>query len=45
MHQYILNLIGLFDLDTDAYAIDTGLDKDPFVFVAGDGERIEQDFG
>lgn len=37
VHQYILNLIRLLDLDTDADAVHTWLDQNSFVFVAGDG--------
>ncbi len=45
VHQDILNLVCLLNLNTDAYAVDTGLDQNSFVFVSGDSQRIEQDFG
>lgn len=44
MHQYILNLVCLLDLDTDAYTVDAGLDQDLFILVSGHGQRVEEDF-
>lgn len=40
----MLNLIGLFDLNADANAVDTGLNEDSLVFISGNSERIEQNF-
>lgn len=45
MHQYILDLVRLFNPDTDSYAVDAGLNEHFLVFVAGDGQWIEEDFG
>jgi len=44
VHQDILNLIRLLDLNANAYAIHTGLDQDSFVLIAGDCQGVEQDF-
>ncbi len=45
MHQYVLNLVCLLDLDAHTYTVDAGLDEDLFIFIAGHGQRIEEDFG
>lgn len=45
MHQYILNLVGLLDLDAYSRAIDAGLDEDTLILVSGDSEGVQEDFG
>jgi len=44
MHQDILNLIRLLDLNADAHAIDGRLDEHAFVLVARDGQGVQEDF-
>lgn len=41
----MLNLIRLLYPDADPYTIDRGLYEDTFFLVAGDGKRVEEDFG
>jgi len=41
MHKDVLYLIGLLDLDTDADAVDAGLDEDLLIFVPRNRQRIE----
>ena len=43
--QYALNLIRLLDLDAHAHRVDTGLDQDTLILVAGDGQRCKQNLG
>ena len=45
MHQDVLYLVCLLDLDANSYAINARLDQDFLVLIAGDGERIEEDLG
>ena len=45
MHQNILYVIGLFDLDAYAHAIHRWLYEDLFILIAGDVEGIKKDFG
>lgn len=45
MDQDVLDLVGLLDLDADADAVDAGLDEDPLVLVAGNGQRCEKNLG
>lgn len=40
VHQNMLNLICLLDLDADTDRVDTGLDEDPLVLITGYRERI-----
>lgn len=42
VHQDMLNLIRLLDLDADADGVDARLDEDPFVLVPGHRERVQQ---
>ena len=44
MHQYVFNLVCLLDFDADTYAVYTGLNEDPLVFVPRDCQRVEEDF-
>lgn len=41
----MLNLVGLFDLDADSYAVDAGLDQDALVLVARNGQWCQQHLG
>ena len=41
VHQDMLDLVRLLDLDTDPYAINAWFDKDTFVLVACDGQRVQ----
>lgn len=43
MHQNILNLVRLLDLDTDAHTVHARLDQDSLIFVSGNYERSEED--
>lgn len=43
MDQYILDFIGLLDLDAYSYRVYRGLDEDTLVLVASDGQGCEQD--
>lgn len=45
MHEYMFNLIRLFYPDADAHGIDGGFYQDLLVFIARDGEGVEEDFG
>jgi hypothetical protein len=45
VHQNVLDLVGLLDLDADAYAVDARLDQDSLVLVARDRQRRQQDLG
>lgn len=42
MDQYVLNLVGLLDLDADPYAVHTRFYEDLLILIAGYCERIEQ---
>lgn len=44
MHQYIFNLVCLLNFDADSYAIYTGLNEYPLVFVSGYRQRVEKNF-
>ena len=43
--QDVFDLVCLLDPDADADAVDTGLDEDTLVLIAGDGQRVQEDFG
>jgi len=43
MHEDVLYFIGLLNLDTDTDAVYAGLDKDSFIFIPGNCQRIQQD--
>jgi hypothetical protein len=43
MHEDVLYFIGLLNLDADTDAVYAGLDEDPFIFIPGNGQRIQQD--
>lgn len=45
MNQNVLNLVGLFDLDADSYAIDAGLNENSLIFVASHSQGVENDLG
>lgn len=45
VHEDVLDLVGLLDLDADAHAVDAGLDEHALVLVARDGQRRQQDLG
>ena len=45
VHQNVLNLIRLLDLDAHPSAVHTGLDEHLLVLVSGDCERVEEDLG
>lgn len=45
MHQYVLDLICLLDLDADPDAVHTWFYQNLFVLVPGDGQGVEEDFG
>lgn len=45
MHENRFGLVGLLDPDADAHAVDTGLDQDALLVVAGNDYIVEQDFG
>lgn len=40
----MLDLVGLLDLDADAHTVDTRLDEDALVLVAGHGQGVQEDF-
>ncbi len=40
MHKYVLNLIGLLNLDANTDAVDAGLNENTLVLVSRNGERI-----
>ena len=42
MHKYILDLIGLLDLDANPYAIYAGLYEHLLVLIARNGQRVQQ---
>lgn len=44
VYQDVLDLIGLLDLDADAYTVDAGLDKDSLVLVARNRQGCKQHF-
>jgi len=44
VHQDVFNLVGLLYPYADPDTVDTRLDEDTFVLVAGDREGIEEDF-
>lgn len=41
VHQDMLNLIRLLDLDADTDRVDTGLNKDSLVLITGDSEWVQ----
>ncbi len=43
--QDVFDLVGLFDLDADPYAVDAGLDEDTLVLVAGNRQGRQQHLG
>lgn len=43
VYQYMLNLVGLLDLDADANRIDTGLDQDTLVLVSRNCQWLQED--
>ncbi len=45
MHQNLLNIIRLLNLDANPYTVDARLDQDPLILISCDNERIQQDFG
>ncbi len=45
MHQNVLNLVGLLDLDANSNAVDTGLDEHPLILVPSHRQRIQDHFG
>jgi hypothetical protein len=45
MHQDMLNLVRLLDLDADAHTVDARFDEDTLVFVSRHGKGVEEDFG
>lgn len=45
VHQDVLDLVGLLDLDADADRVDGGLDQDALVLVARNGQRRQEDLG
>lgn len=44
MHQYVLNLVCLFDSYADSNAVDAGFYQDLFILVSCHCERVEEDF-
>lgn len=44
MDQDILYFVCLLDLDANSYTVNARLDQDFLVLIAGDGERIKEDF-
>lgn len=45
MHQDMLNLIRLLDLNADAHAVNTRLDKHSLVLISCDRKGVQKDFG
>ena len=45
MYQYVLNFVGLLDLDADTNRVDAGLDQDTLVLVSRNSQGLEEDFG
>ena len=45
VHEYVLDLVRLLDLDGDSDAVDRGLDQDPLVLVAGHHQGGQHDLG
>ena len=45
VYEDMFDLIGLFYPYADSYGVHGGLNQDFFVFIAGDGEWVEEDFG
>lgn len=43
--QDVLNLVCLLDLDAYAHTVDAGLDEDSLVFVTGNDQGVQEDFG
>jgi hypothetical protein len=43
--QNVLDLVGLLYSYAYTHAVDTGFNQDLFVFIPGDRQGIEQDFG
>ena len=44
VYEDMLDLVGLLYSDANPHAVDAGLDEDFLVFVARDGERVQEDF-
>jgi hypothetical protein len=42
VHENILDLVGLLDLDRDADRVDGGFDEHTLVFVPGHGQRVQK---
>lgn len=45
VHQDVLNLVCLLDLDADAHGVDGWLDQDALVLVTRNSQRRQKDFG
>lgn len=45
MDQDVFDFIGLLYSYADTNTVDTRFDKDLFVFIAGNSQRIEEEFG
>jgi hypothetical protein len=45
MHQDMLNLIRLLDLNADAHAVYARLDKHSLVLISSDRQGVQKDFG
>ncbi len=43
--KYMLDLIGLFDLDTDAHTVYAWLNEHSFILIARDRQWIQKHFG
>lgn len=44
VYQDVLDLVGLLDLDANAYTVDTGLDEDSLVLVTRNRQGCKQHF-
>jgi hypothetical protein len=45
MDQYMLDFVGLLDLDADTDGVDARLDQDTFILVSRNSQGLEEDFG
>jgi hypothetical protein len=45
VHQNILNLVCLFNLDAYPYAVDAWLDQDSLILIARDSQRGQENLG
>lgn len=45
MDEDVFYLVGLLYPDADANTVDAGLYENLLVFISGDSQRIEEDFG